>query len=218
MNFRKLLIFVFFVLCIFLFFIFVNIYIIRESAPYIFDNVKDMPKSQVALILGARVYENGKMSDILSDRVIKAIELYKGGKVSKFLVSGDHGTVEYDEVNTAKNYLLKNGIDGKDIFLDYAGFDTYDSVYRAKNIFGIKSLIIVTQKFHLPRAVYIGNSLGMETYGYVADRQTYIAAKWNDLRESFARCKAFFDVIFYSKSKYLGDSIDINGDGQLSWD
>ena len=139
-------------------------------------------------------------------------------KVSKILVSGDHGTVEYDEVNTVKAYLLENGVQPENIFLDHAGFDTYDSIYRAKEIFEVESVVIVTQEFHLPRAVYIGNSLGIETHGYIADRQPYVAAIWNSFRESLARIKAFLNVTLNSKPKYLGEPIPITGDGTLSWD
>lgn len=196
----------------------VSIYINKVSAPFIFSDPNQVPESEAALILGSRVYTNGEMSDILKDRSIKAIELYNLGKVEKLLVSGDHGKKEYDEVNTVKNYLLANKIPAEDIFLDHAGFDTYDSLYRAKEIFQIKKLVIVTQEFHLSRAVYIGNSLGMETYGYIADRQPYIAAKWNSFRESLARVKAFLDLLLNSKPSYLGDQIPINGDGQKSWD
>lgn len=200
------------------FVVFVNSYILRQSSKYIFENMNDVPAAQAALILGSRVYASGQMSDVLLDRVIKGLELYKNGKVKKLLISGDHGKKEYDEVNTVKDYLLKNGVPGADIFLDHAGFDTYDSIYRARDIFEIKSLIIVTQKFHLPRALYIGNALGIETYGYIADRQPYLAATWNEIRESLARFKAFLNVIFYSEPKYLGDHIPITGDSKLSWD
>jgi vancomycin permeability regulator SanA len=198
--------------------VFSNVYILKTSKSYIFNELDGIPSSQAVLILGSKVYSNGAMSDVLADRVIKGLELYESEKVSKILVSGDHGRVEYDEVNVVKDYLLENGVSEEDIFLDHAGFDTYDSLYRAKEIFEIESLIIVTQEFHLPRAVYIGNSLGIKTYGYIADRQPYIAARWNSLRESLARVKAFLNVTFHSKSKYLGDHLPIAGDSRLSWD
>lgn len=197
---------------------FANLYITKTSADYISNELDEIPETQVALILGSRVYSSGVMSDVLIDRTIKGLELYERGKVSKILVSGDHGRAEYDEVNVVKDYLLENGVSEEDLFLDHAGFDTYDSIYRAKEIFEIESLIIVTQEFHLPRAVYIGNSLGIETYGYIADRQPYIAARWNSLRESLARVKALLNVTFHSEPKYLGEHIPITGDSRLSWD
>ncbi len=201
-----------------LLFIFVNSFIPATSAPYIFSELDDVPKAQAALVLGSKVYADGRMSDVLADRTLKGLELYQEGKVSKILVSGDHGREEYDEVNTVKKYLLENSVQEEDIFLDHAGFDTYDSLYRAKHIFEVESVVIVTQEFHLPRAVYIGRSLGIETYGYKADRQEYIAAAWNSFRESLARMKAFFDVTFQSKPKFLGETIPITGDGRESWD
>lgn len=207
-----------FILFLIFFVVFVNFYILKQSNKYIFENVRDVPETQAALILGSRVYSSGQMSDVLLDRVIRGLELYKNGNVKKLLISGDHGQKEYDEVNTVKDYLLKNGVPGADIFLDHAGFDTYDSLYRARDIFEIKSLIIVTQKFHLPRALYIGNALGIETYGYIADRQPYLAAEWNKIRESLARFKAFLNVTLRSKPKFLGDHIPITGDSKLSWD
>ncbi len=215
---RKFLIGSLIAILVLLLLIFVNFYIPKTSTPYIFDDIEDVPSTQAALILGSKVYSDGSMSDILADRIIKALELYDNGQVSKILISGDHGTTEYDEVNTVKDYLLENDFEDEDVFLDHAGFDTYDSLYRAKHIFEVESVVIVTQEFHLPRAVYIGNSLGIETYGYIADRQPYIAARWNSIRESLARLKAFLNVVFHSKSKYLGEQIPITGDGRLSWD
>ncbi|MDD4358685.1 MAG: ElyC/SanA/YdcF family protein, partial [Candidatus Pacebacteria bacterium] len=117
-------------------------------------DISDLEESQVALVLGARVY-NDRASDIFKDRLDSAIELYAQKKAKKILVSGDHGTKSYDEVNIAKSYLLSNNIKEEDIFLDHAGFDTYDSLYRAKEVFQINNAIIISQSFHLPRALYI---------------------------------------------------------------
>ena len=195
-----------------------NFLILKISRAHISDSVDELPQAQAVLIPGARVYEDGRMSDILNDRVISALEVYHAGKADKILVSGDHGRTEYDEVNTVKNRLLAEGVPETDIFLDHAGFDTYDSLYRARDIFEADSLIVSTQEFHLPRAVYIGNSLGIETYGYIADKQPYLAARRNEMREFPARIKAFLNVTFHSKPKYLGDAIPISGDGRQSWD
>jgi len=196
----------------------INLRVFWQSRGLIFENIENAPSKQTALILGARVLSNGKMSDILSDRVKSALELYDNGKVKKILVSGDHGRIKYDEVNTIKKYLLENGASPEDIFLDHAGFDTYDSLYRAKEIFKVDSVIIVTQKFHLPRSIYIGKSLGIESYGFVADKQKYLGMQRYKLREILARVKAFFNIAFHSKSKYGGEPIPITGDGRLSWD
>lgn len=200
----------------FVFLISVNFYIIKSTQDQIYLNQNDLPEYQTALLLGAKVYDNGILSPIMRDRADVAIEIYNSSKVKKILVSGDHGTTGYDEVNAIKNYLLESGVDKKDIFLDHAGFDTYDSVYRAKNIFEVESMIIVTQKFHLPRAVYISNSLGVESAGIVADRR-YIFLR-NYLRESLSRVKAFFNVNFNAQPQFLGERIPITGDSGKSWD
>ncbi len=173
---------------------------------------------QAALVLGARVYANGNMSPIFRDRVDTAIAEYKAGRADKILVSGDHGRPEYDEVNAAKNYLLEQGIPPEDIFLDHAGFDTYDSLIRARDVFGVKTLSIVTQDFHLPRALYIADALGLDACGVSADKQEYAGEQRRELRESLARIKAWFNVLVSSKPKYGGEAIPIEGDGQKSWD
>ncbi len=196
----------------------INFYIDDQSKDYIYDNIEDASKAEAALILGAKVYQQGTMSGMFQDRVDSAIELYKENKVEKILVSGDHGREDYDEVNTAKDYLLENGVGSKDIFLDHAGFDTYDSLYRAKDIFEVSSVIIITQNFHLPRAVYIGKELDMKTYGFSADKHLYAGIKYNELREVFGKVKAFLDISFHAKPKFLGEKIPITGDSRKSWD
>ena len=196
----------------------INIYILNVNSQFIFQSSDDVPAKQVAVVLGAKVYSNGVMSTILKDRELTALELYKNKKVQKILVSGDHGREDYDEVNAMKDFLLNNGVLGEDIFLDHAGFDTYYSIYRAKEIFQVSSIIIVTQKFHLFRAVYIAKSLGIDAIGIVADRQDYVLGVYNESRESLARVKAFFDLTFQSKPKFLGEIIPIIGDSKLTWD
>ena len=205
-------------LCIFTFFLAGGRHVSQVGLKFLYSDVKETPVRQVALVLGARVYSDGRMSDIVLDRVSSALSLYKAGKVEKILVSGDHGQEEYDEVNTMKGYFLRNGVPGEDIFLDHAGFDTYDSVYRAQEIFGVSSVIVVTQRFHLPRAVYIARAKGMDAVGFVADRQEYLAARYNEVREFLARMKSFSDVFFSASPQFLGEKISINGDGRESWD
>lgn len=206
------------VMGVLIFVVIVNVYILNKSSEFIFKDIAAVPSKQVALVLGAKVYANGAMSAVLNDREITALELYRNKKVQKILVSGDHGREDYDEVNTMKDFLLNNGVSAEDIFLDHAGFDTYDSVYRAKEIFQVSSMIIVTQKFHLPRAIYIAKSLGINAVGIVADRQEYALGIYNETRESLARVKAFFDLSFQAKPKFLGEIIPIVGDSKLSWD
>ena len=196
----------------------VNFHIAKESGPYLFSKSDELPETEAALVLGAKVYRGGAMSPMFEDRASAAFELYKKGKTKKILVSGDHGKENYDEVNAAGEYLKAKGVKGEDIFLDHAGFDTYDSLYRAKKIFKVSSLVIVTQNFHLPRAVYIGRNLGMETYGFGADKHSYPEVKYNKLREILSNIKAFLDVSFHAKPKFLGEEIPISGDSRKSWD
>lgn len=196
----------------------INFHINSESKPYILSNAESSPKVQAVLVLGAKVYSDGRMSPMLEDRAATALQFYRKGMAEKFLVSGDHGTKGYDEANAVKSYLVENGVDGDDIFLDYAGFDTYDSLYRAREIFKVQSAVIATQNFHLPRAVYIGRALGIQVWGISADRQSYMNVEYNQTRELLSKIKAFLDVNLHSKPKFLGEPIPITGDGRKSWD
>ncbi len=173
---------------------------------------------QVVIVPGASVLRSGVPSDVLADRLLTALELYQADKVEKFLLSGDDGQDGYDEVSSMRDFLLDRGVPGQDIFLDHAGFDTYDTLYHAKAVFGVSSAIIVTQKFHLPRALFIADALAIKNIGVIADRQPYVKAIIFSLREWPARFKALFDVVGRAKPTYLGDPIDITGDGQVTWE
>ena len=199
-------------------FVVINIYIINSTKSQIFAIQDNVTARQTALLLGARVYDDGRLSHVMEDRALTAIQLYQSGKVDKILISGDHGTSGYDEVNTIKDYLINQNVPQENIFTDHAGFDTYDSIYRARDIFEVDSMIIVTQKFHLPRAVYIANSLGVKSIGVVADRREYRDKERNQIRESVARIKAFLNVILKAEPKFLGNKIPITGDSSNSWD
>ncbi len=190
----------------------------QKSEGNIYTQVDHLPEKQVALVLGALVYSDGHLSDMFADRVQTGLELYQAGRVKKILVSGDHGRKGYDEVNAAKKNLLDAGVREEDIFLDHAGFDTYDSLYRARDVFQAESLIIVSQEFHLPRAVYIAQSLGIDAVGMKADKQDYAGTQRNELREYFARVKAVKDVLFQVGPKFGGEVIPLSGDGRGSWD
>lgn len=195
----------------------INLAINFQGQKFVVEGFKEIPESQAVLILGAKV-NKGTLSQMLKDRADTAIEIYSGGKAEKILISGDHGSKYYDEVNAVKNYLLSKGIPAEDIFTDYAGFDTYDSLYRAKEVFEVDSLIISTQDFHLRRAIYIGRQLGVEVYGFKADKNEYGDIREFEFRESFANIKAFFEVLLKVQPSYLGDSIPLTGDGRSSWD
>ena len=174
----------------------------------------DAPKVDAILILGARVYASGNPSPLLQDRLDYGYTLYAAGKADRIIVSGDHGRKDYDEVNAMKNYLLKKGVPQEHIFLDHAGFNTYDSLYRAKEIFQVNSLIICTQEFHMPRALYIGRRLGLEAYGYAAPDKAAYHMAYNNFREKLAQVKAFLETdVLHRKPKYLGNVIPIQGSG-----
>lgn len=175
-------------------------------------------KFQAVMVLGAKVRPDGSLSDMYKDRADTAVEVYGSGMAEKILVTGDHGRIEYDEVNAAKDYLLSRGVPAGDIFLDHAGFDTYDSLYRARDIFQVENLIISTQDFHLPRAVYIARKLGMEAWGISADKHVYGGKSYYEAREALSRVKAWLEIFFRSKPKFLGEPIPITGDSRPSWD
>ena len=192
-------------------------YVDRSARPYII-NAETAPSADAVIILGASVYENGQPSPVLADRLDYGYRLYELGKVKKILVSGDHGTEYYDEVNTMKNYLLKKGVPTADIFMDHAGFNTYDSMYRAKHIFGIKTLLISTQNFHINRSIYIARKLGMDAYGFPSPDKVAYKMEYTNFRESLAKVKAVFEVKTHHKPKFLGKLIPIDGDGSKTND
>jgi len=176
------------------------------------------PQAETAVILGAKVFQSGALSQVLADRMDTGIELYQKGKVKKLLLTGDHGQTTYDEVNTMRRYALNKGVPEEDIFMDHAGFSTYDSMYRARDIFKVNNAVIVTQEFHLSRALYIARSLGIEVWGVPADKRKYTGENYLYFRELFARTKAAGQVILGMKPKYLGPEIPITGDGRVTKD
>lgn len=170
------------------------------------------------LVLGCKVKSNGVPSDMLEDRLRRGVELFHAGAAPKLLMSGDHGTMTYNEVQSMKQYAIDNDIASADIFMDHAGFSTYESIYRARDIFQAKKIIIVTQEYHLYRALYIAGALGIEAYGVHADYRNYAGQSAMDFREILARNKDFLTSIFQPKPTYLGDAIPIWGSGDLTND
>jgi SanA protein len=181
-------------------------------SPYLYTSDTNLPNTEVAIVLGASV-EGNEPSPILAERANAAIQLFNDGKVSKILVTGDNATTNYDEVNPVQRYLLAAGIPAQDIFLDHAGFDTYSSMYRAKVIFDATSAVVVTQDFHLPRAVFIARSLGLDAYGYDAGTGTV----WDYAREIPASAKALWDLATHRVPEYLGQQYPLSGGGQATW-
>ena len=170
------------------------------------------------LVLGCKVHANGSPSDMLHDRLRRGVALYDRGAAQKLLMSGDHGQTSYDEVNTMKQFAMDAGIPSSDIFMDHAGFSTYESLYRAKEIFGVEKSIIVTQEYHLYRAIYIAEQLGMEAYGVDADYRSYWGQTSRDIREVLARAKDLVNCIFMPEPTYGGETIPISGDGDVTND
>ena len=170
------------------------------------------------LVLGCFVRDNGVPSAMLEDRLKRGVELFWLGAAPKLLMSGDHGRTDYDEVDAMKTYAVDRGVASEDVFMDHAGFSTYESIYRAKEIFGAKKIIIVTQEYHLYRALYIAQELGIEAYGVAADYREYVGQTARDLREVLARVKDFGTSLFKPKPTYLGEMIPIWGDGNLTND
>ena len=196
----------------------INWYVVSNGKPYIYATVSDVPECYTGIVLGAKVNKSGSPSDILKDRIDVAIDLYKNHKIKRFLLTGDHGTSSYDEVNNMKDYLIRNGIDTENIFLDHAGFDTYSSMVRAKEVFQVTDAIIITQQFHLSRAVYIARSKGLNAYGVTSDKRHYRSMEYLKFREMIANVKALYEIIINKSPRFLGQQIPITGDSKLSYD
>ena len=170
------------------------------------------------VVLGCQVRSDGSPSHMLEDRLKRGIALYQQGAAPKLLMSGDHGTATYDEVNAMKRYAVEAGIPSEDVFMDHAGFSTYETMSRAIRIFGADKVIIVTQQYHLYRALYVAKALGIETYGVAADYRQYSGQLARDVREVLARIKDFGMAIFQPDPTYLGEAIPISGNGELTHD
>ena len=197
--------------------VFINYYMINSTKKQIIsvNELKNINNIDAILVLGCKAYDD-RPSLMLSKRLEKGIDVYNIVH-TKLLLSGDHGKKDYDEVDIMADYMKSSGVDTKDLFLDHAGFNTYDSIYRARYIFGAKRLIVITQKYHMYRALYLANKLDIETIGIVADDipQKAIMLK-NEIREIFSRDKNFIKGIIKPKSKYLGDKISLLSDGNYN--
>ena len=168
------------------------------------------------LILGAGVRDEGTPTPMLADRLDEGLRLYEEGAAPKLLVSGDHGQIDYDEVNVMRKYLMERGVPEEDIFMDHAGFSTYESMYRAKEVFGAERVIVVTQKYHIYRALYIAERLGLEACGANSDPRAYRGAFLNNVRETAARSKDVLTCLFKVRPTYGGERIDLSGDGRVT--
>lgn len=194
-----------------------SVYMVKATEKNIFtaDTFKNDEKADCILILGAGVKDD-KPKPMLRDRLLTGIELYKSGAAEKIIMSGDRGRADYDEVNVMRAFALEQGVRAEDIFLDHAGFSTYDSVYRAKNIFGAENIIIVSRKYHLYRALYISEKLDVKAAGVSANLNTYGGQLKRDIREIIARDKDFFKCIVKPEAEIMGDKIPLDGDGSIT--
>jgi SanA protein len=195
----------------------INYYVKSETNSLIFYSENEIPINNVGIIFGAGI--NGdKPSKYLKDRLDAGIKLFKAKKINKILLSGDNGSDAHDELTVMKIYCFKNGIDTTKIYIDYAGFDTYSTMFRAKNIFKIDKAVLITQEYHLNRAIYIGNNLGIESIGFSANQGEYRNYNYVRFREYFSICKSVIDVIRNRDPHFLGTEININGVSNYSKD
>jgi len=199
---------------------FINIGMILAARRFVYNDITEIPPRTAVLVLGSQTYGT-RLSPVLQARVDAAINLREKGTVQKLLLSGDHGQKFYDEVTAMRLYVLANApyIPHEDIFVDYAGFSTWESVYRARNVFEVSDLIIVTQKFHISRAVSMARSLGIDAVGYGINQDRFIGRSLRNwrIREYFARVKGFYSILFRPRPPYMGETIPITGDGRASW-
>lgn len=196
----------------------INYYVVFSvKNQIVIDDYSNLNDIDCVVVLGAGIWGD-RPSPMLEDRLDTAVDLYQKGIVSKIIMSGDHGHNNYDEVNVMKQYAIDQGVPSSDIFMDHAGFSTYDSIYRAKEIFNADKVIIVTQEYHLYRALYIANKLGLEAYGVRANPKQYSGQLFRELREILARNKDFIKTIYKPKPTYLGEVIPVSGDGNITND
>lgn len=197
----------------------INSYVKTATEKYLITEAKAAElKPDCILVLGAGLKADGSPNLMLKDRLDKGIELYRAGVASKLLLSGDNGQERYDEVNAMKKYVLAAGVPSEDIFLDHAGFSTYESMYRARDIFLVKKAIIITQEYHQYRSLYIARGLGIDSYGVNAKPKVYGGQGYREIREILARDKDFIKMFIKPKPTYLGETIPISGSGLASHD
>jgi Uncharacterized membrane protein len=195
-----------------------NVKRVTEDRIVSITDLSKMEKVDCILVLGCEVKSDGTPSPMLNDRLELAGNVYKTGIAPKILVSGDHANVNYNEVRAMKDYYIKNAIaKDDDIFMDHAGFSTYDSIYRAKKIFKVDSMIIVTHRYHMYRALYLAKKLGIDAYG-VACEDLYDGARYREFREVLARNKDYFKSYLRPDAEVMGEEIDIRGSGKQTND
>ena len=194
------------------------------NAAAIFTTRDDIVDTQAAasfdadaiIVLGASVKPDGTPSGILQDRLDDGIALYFAGAAPKIIMSGDNGTESYNECWAMKRYAVSKGVPSEDVFCDHAGFSTYETMYRARHVFGAERVVVATQTYHLYRALYDAQGVGMEAIGVPSDYADYSNQMWYDVREVFARTKDFFQVLFKTPPTFVGDPISLDQSGDVT--
>jgi SanA protein len=192
---------------------FINERLQSQAAGKIQSSITEIPTEnppRIAIVFGARVWENGEPSHALYDRVITAVELYRAGRVKKILMSGDNRSENYDEPTAVRATAVKLGVPASDVALDFAGRRTYDTCFRAKEIFEVQKAIVVTQEFHQARAIYLCNNLGVDSIGITANRRRYEGESYWAFREFFSRAGAWFEINFLPFEAIGGQTQPIN--------
>jgi SanA protein len=197
--------------------VFANVFVLLEGEDST-SSIAGVPRTEVAIVPGALVQPNGKMSGMLGDRVEQAARLWRAGRVEKILVSGDHGSWKYDEPDTMRIALVNREVPPRDVFEDHAGFDTWQTMVRARSIFGVRHAVVVTQGFHMPRALFLADQAGIDATGLISDLHRYgYQGKKSDVREILSRVKAVADVTLDTPAM-AGPRIPIaTADGRESW-
>ena len=198
----------------------INIFVMATTSGRMLSVEEATKKEDVdcIIVLGAAVKPDGSPSLMLRDRLEKAVELYEAGVSDKIIVSGDHREDDYDEVNTMKQFLIAAGIPSEDIFMDHGGLSTYDTMYRAVNIFGVEKAVVVTQKYHMYRSLYVAKSMGIDAYGVNAEEIDYNGQTKRDIREVLARIKDVGWTILKPESEVGGDKISLDQSGDVTND
>lgn len=191
----------------------IDAYVRSSAAPRIVsvDEAASLGSVDCVLVLGCGVHPDGRPSDMLADRIAQGVALYNNGTSPKLLMSGDHGRADYDEVNVMRETAVQAGLPADDVFMDHAGFSTYESMYRARDVFGAKRVVIVSQEYHLYRALYVAQRLGLDAYGVSADLRPYAGQEAREVREVLARNKDFLTAIVQPPPTFLGDPISLSG-------
>lgn len=190
--------------------------IVGSKSSIVTTEEASIQSADAIVVLGASVFADGTPSGILQDRLDDGIALYFAGVAPKLIMSGDNGTASYNEVRVMKQYAVAKGVPSEDVFCDHAGFSTYESMYRAKYVFGCERIVVATQTYHLYRALWSAKSLGMQAVGVPSDYHAYQKQLQYDIREIPARTKDFFKALVRVPSTYVGDPISLNQDGDVT--